>query len=182
MSPRLHLLMPCAYPERLPALLPSYTTAMEPHAWELRIHILLQGPDADPKGILKVNECLEEIRGDGGWFMTPSDDTIQHPALFRRMGEELAQNPDAVAIVVGQERRDGLGNLFACPEQVRIGRIDGMQTCWNRAWIKQERYEWEKWGMFCDGEFAVRMFARAPQRFIFIPEMLTRHNSLEWAA
>jgi hypothetical protein len=180
MIPRLHLLMPCAYPDRLNAILPSYTTAMEKHGWELRVHLLIQGPDPDPKGILKVNEALDEIRGYGGWFMTPSDDTIQHPALFRRLFEELEKNPDAVAMVVGQERRDGLGNLWASPDQVRIGRIDGCQVCWNRDWIRSERYEWEKFGCYCDGEFAVRMFARAPQRFVFINEMLTRHNSLQW--
>jgi len=171
--------MPCSRFERLPTIVPAYT-GMEKSNWEVRLHLLLQGPDPDPKGILKVNECLNEIRGDGGWFMTPSDDTIPYPGLFRRMGEELAKNQDAVAIVVGQERRDNLGNLQARTDNMMISKVDGNQICWNRDWIKEERYEWEKWGIFCDGEFAVRMFARAPQRFIFINELLVRHNSYEW--
>jgi hypothetical protein len=171
--------MPCSRFERLPVIVPAYTSAMEKSVFEVRLHLLLQGPDPDPKGILKVNECLNEIRGDGGWFMTPSDDSIPYPSLFRRMGEELEKMPDAIAIVVSQERRDALGNLWAAPDQMMISRVDGNQICWNRDWIKEERYEWEKWGIFCDGEFAVRLYAKAPQRFIFINELLVRHNSLE---
>lgn len=172
------MLMPCAHPERLSTILPSYTTAMQPSIWEIRLHILLQGPDPDPKGILKVNECLNNLRD--GWFMTPSDDTIQYPSLFQRLGEELLKHPDAVAFVVGQERKPGLSPLKAAPDQVQIGKIDGCQVCWNRAWIKDARYDWENYGRTCDGEFAVRLFALAPQRFVFIDEILTRHNSMEW--
>ena len=182
MSPRLHILMPCARPERLLKILPAYTMGMEQHPFEVRIHILLQGPDPDPKGIRKCNEALDEIAGVGGWFVTYADDTVQHPSLFRRMGDALVAHPDAVAIVVGQERRDGIGPLDARPDQVQIGRIDGAQVCWNRDWVRSERYEWEKWEHLCDGEFAVRMFAKAPQRWVFIQERLTNHNKLEWPA
>lgn len=180
MSPRLHILMPCSRPQRLAKILPAYTMAMETHPFEVRIHILLQGPDPDPKGILKCNEALDEIAGVGGWFVTYADDTTQHPALFRRLGEVMKDNPDAVALVVGQERKDSVGNLNARPDQVQIGRIDGAQVCWNRDWVRSERYNWEAFEHLCDGEFAVRMFAKAPQRWVFIDEPLTRHNSLEW--
>jgi hypothetical protein len=149
---------------------------MEPHPFELRWHLCIQGPDPDPKGSRKINEMLDNIQS--GWCWWPSDDTIEHPALYRRLGETIAANPTAGAIVVSQHRGGG-HVLHARPDAMKVCHVDGAQVIWDRAFIGSERHQ-EKHGGTADGNFIVNKWREAPERFVFLDEVLTNWNSLDW--
>ena len=57
MADRLHILMPCAKPQNIPAIAPSVLQC-EGHAFELRWHLMQQGQEKDEKGFRKINEAL----------------------------------------------------------------------------------------------------------------------------
>lgn len=163
-------------------LLPRYLGAMENHPFEIRIHIMAQGPEPDPKGNYKVNEGIECC--PGGWVMMLADDTDQHPALFRRLGEEIEKHPDAGAFVFTQDRGPRWGDrwiLHASPGNMQPGCVCGGQIIYRRALLGQKwRFEFDKYQERADGNMAQQLFAAHPEKFVFVPEMLTRFGSLEW--
>lgn len=151
---------------------------MEPHPFEVRWHILLQGPEEDPKGVNKVNEGIDQA--PDGWLMLISDDTDQHPALFRRLGETIAANPKAGAVVFSQDRHEGRFHLRARPDNMHPCHVCGGQIAWERAFLGTNRYNYAKHGGTCDGELIRFMYKQAPERFVFVEEVLTKFGSLEW--
>jgi hypothetical protein len=177
-APRLHIVMPCSRPENIPQLAAAYLKEMEPHPWEVRWHIMLQGPEYDPKGTAKVNEGIDDVRG--GWLMLISDDTDQHPALFRRLSETIEANPHAGAVVFNQDRHAGRSILLAKPQNMTPCYVCGGQVAWKRDFLGTNRYDYAKHGGTCDGELIRFMYRQAPESFVFVNETLTRFGSLEW--
>lgn len=176
MSTRLHIIMPSNRPQNIPTLAPHYLQNMEPHPWELRWHILSQGPDADPKGINKTNEALTFIKD--GWLMMMSDDTYSHPALYRRLAEVILAHPGVGCVVFSQQR--GAGHvLVACPENMRPNYVCGSQVVWNRQFLGDDKYD-SIYGGISDGVLVSHVYRRDPGRFVFIPEVLTYFGRLEW--
>lgn len=176
-APRLHLIMPCARPKNIVKLAPRYLEKMEPHPFELRWYIFLQGPEPDPKGSRKVNEAIDQITN--GWLMTVADDTDQHPALFRRLHEVIVDNPNAGAIVFSQDRRNGRHVIKAAPENLRPCHCCGGQIVWNREFLGSHRFPPEHGGC-ADAALITTMYGNHPDRFVFVPETLTKFGSLEW--
>lgn len=178
MAERLHIIMPSNRPWNIARLSEAYLEKMEPHPFELRWHIMLQGPEPDPKGTRKTNEAIDFI--PNGWLMMLADDTDQHPALFRRLGEVVAKNPDAGAVVFSQDRYRGKFTLHAHPNNMTPCHVCGSQVVWNREFLGSHRYEYEKYGGTCDGELIKKVFDLHPERFVFVDEVLIRFGSLEW--
>lgn len=176
-APRLHIIMPCARPENVPAILESLLTC-EPHPFELRWHVAMQGPEEDPKGIRKVNEALDDIQD--GWIWCFADDSLVHPRMFRRLGEVIAGCPTARAIVLSEERRDGLGVLHAHPDNMRPFGISGDQYVLHRSLIGQRRYNYRAYGDRCDGMFIARLYQDEKAAFVFVDEVLVWFNRLRW--
>ena len=178
MADRLHILMPCAKPQNIPAIAPSVLQC-EGHAFELRWHIMRQGQEKDEKGFRKINEALGWFTD--GWFHTPSDDSIHYPNLYRRTGEIIAANPDCKAIVFSEDRgqKDGNRILRAHPDNMKPGFVDGSQCLWNRAFVGDKRYDWDGRKQEADGFFAMELYQKEPAAFIFFDEVLVRFNSLE---
>lgn len=177
-APRLHIIMPCARPHNIPKLAASYLQKWEPHPWEIRWHIMLQGPDSDPKGNHKCNEGVDCV--PDGWLMLIADDTEQHPSLLRRLAEVIEQNPQAGAVLFNQDRHAGRSILMARPENMTPCYVCGGQIVWNREFLGPNRYNFEKHGGTADGELIRFMYRQAPERFVFVNETLMRFGSLEW--
>ena len=177
-APRLHIVMPCARPWNIPVLAPRYLEKMDAHPFELRWHIYLQGPDADPKGSNKCNEAIDDIRD--GWLFLFADDTDQHPSLFRRLGEVIKRHPKAGAVVFSQDRHGGRFILRAFPQNMKPCHVCGGAVAWERKFLGDNRYNYDKHGGTTDGELIKHMFTLDPNRFVFVDEVLTRYGSLEW--
>lgn len=175
-APRLHVLMACSRPQNIPLLVNAYLE-QEPHPFEVRWHILRQGPEPDPKGIRKVNEMLDLL--PGGWFMTVSDDTAQAPSLYRRLGEVIQSVPNAGAVVFSQVRKRGGWIQHAAPENMAPYRVCGGQVIWRRDFVGDKRFDFETHGDTCDGVFIQEMFQAHPEGFVFHDEPLMYFGSLE---
>jgi hypothetical protein len=178
-APRLHILMAASRPRFIEKLISAYMEKMEPHPFELRWHLLIQGPEPDPKGILKTNEMLDVLKGQDAWFFNPSDDTEEHPALFRRLHEAVSSNPTCGAVVFSQVRPGG-GVLQACPENMHPGSVDGSQVFWSLPVFGHCRYDWDQFGCGCDGHCIQSVYKNCPDRFVFVDEPLIQFGSLEW--
>jgi len=179
MSERFHILMPCAKPWNIPRLAHGILEA-DPHPFELRWHIMQQGPEPDPKGLRKINEALGWI--SDGWFWTPSDDSIHSPRLFRRVGELMASRQDAVGIVFSEQRgpEEQYKILYASREEMLPCHVDGSQCVWRRDAIGELRYDFDAHAEQADGVFAQQMAERYGERILYADEVLCRFNSLEW--
>jgi hypothetical protein len=177
-APRLHIIMACARPWNIPRLAPAYLERMEAHPFEVRWHILLQGPEPDPKGVAKTNEALDQIRD--GWVLTLADDTDQHPSLFRRLGEVIATHPQAGAVVFSQDRHRGRHILRPTPATMGPCHVCGGQVAWERQFLGDVRFDWDQHGGCADGHVIQRLHQAHPDRFVFVDEVLMRFGSLEW--
>lgn len=177
MVERVHIVMPCSRPENLEQIARSIRN-VEAHPFEVRWHVLLQGPEADPFGVNKTNEAIDAIRD--GWIWCFADDSLVHPSMFRRLGEITAEQPCAQAVVFSQERHDYLGILHAAPENVRIGAISGDQVVMRRALYGETRYDYQTHKHCCDGALLTAIYQANPDVFVFCDEVLVWFNRLTW--
>ena len=168
---RLHIAMPFSRPQHMPVLARYYLEEMVPHPFELRWHVMVQGPDADPKGQLKCDEAIDFIKD--GWLFTFNDDTLHHPDLFRRLAHEINNHPDAGAIVFGQEGEAGM--FPPLPDRI----WNGAQTAWRRDFLGSHRHNFEKNGQMGDIIIFNELFEAHPERFYFVNDALLRFNSLD---
>lgn len=175
MAERLHIIMPCMRFEHLARIAHNFFVEMKPHPFELRWHIMAQGPEPDPYGNNKANEGIEMVRD--GWLVTWSDDTIHQIDLFKRFGEVLAENPNSGVVVFGESRPDNC-LLKPCPENVRPCRIDGQQLFWKREFLGDERLNYLDHGNQHDGYLAQKMYEKDPSRWVFVEDYLIRFNAL----
>jgi hypothetical protein len=178
-APRLHILMPASRPRNIEKLISGYMDAQEPHPWEVRWHLLVQGSEPDPKGIHKINEMLDVLNGQQGWYTCPADDTVPMPSYFRRLAEVIAANPNAGAVVFSEVRPGG-HILHAAPENMVPGRVDGNQPAWNLQMFGHVRYDFDQFGCGCDGHCIQSVYKNCPDRFVFVDEPLIQFGSLEW--
>lgn len=177
MSERLHIVMPCARPENLEQIAQSIR-GVEAHPFEVRWHVLLQGPEPDPFGVSKTNEAIDAIRD--GWIWCFADDSLVHPSMFRRLGEILTEMPRAQAVVFSEQRNDFLGVLRAAPENVRIGAISGDQVVMRRELYGDRRYDYATHKHCCDGALLTEIYQATPAVFVFHDEVLVWFNRLTW--
>lgn len=186
---RLHLCMAVTRPHFLPIIMQGLLVDMEPHPFELRWHLAVQGPEPDPKGSRKFNEMVDAV--PSGWLYLMSDDTVPYPRFFRVLGETIEKNPNAGVIVVGQVRPIGTSIgatatyggrelLHARKESVYPGAICGGQVVYERSLLGLRRYDHEHHLAASDGVLVSEMFRDHPERFVFVDQTLTRFNSLEW--
>lgn len=173
MSERFHILTPCARPQNVARIWESIIQS-EPHPFEVRWHLALQGPEPDPHGINKTNELLDGACD--GWVLTFADDSLLHPALMRRVSE--IARPDVGAIVVTQQRRDFLGTLHAGPDNMQIGRVSGDQIVWRREFLGEHRFDYATYAHCCDGALICERYQVDPERFVFMDEVLSWFNRL----
>jgi len=176
-SPRLHLVMPVIRPLNMPQLILFYLVGMDPHPFELRWHLMVQGPDADPKGIHKANEAIGFIQD--GWVVTFSDDTTQDRSLFKRLGEVIKEHPECTAVVFSQKRLDGTV-LHAHPDNMHPCHVSGDQILWRHDLLNQYRFDYEAHAHECDGYLIEQVYREKPDHFVFIDEVLGKFGSLEW--
>jgi hypothetical protein len=176
MADRFYIVMPSCRWGNIERLSRRWLTEMEPHPFEIRWWIMAQGPEPDPKGVNKTNEALRMIRD--GWLMAASDDTLHEPALLRRLGEVIKDNPDKRAVVVSERRPCGCV-LHASPDSMKRCRVDGQQIIWRSDFIYNQQFDYEHRGDQADGDLAERMWAHDSSAFLFLDEVLVNFNSLE---
>ena len=167
--------MPCIRPWNIARIADNLLVRQERHPFELRWHILCQGPDADPKGTNKTNESIDSIRD--GWMFLFADDTVHHPSLFRRLGEVTTTNPNAGCIVFAQDRGDRI--LHPSPETMKVGMVCGGMVAYERSFVGDCRFDYANRLHECDGAMVEALHAKDPSRFVYIDEVLTGFNSLE---
>lgn len=174
-SPRLHLITPCCRPENLAPMMHRYLEEMDPHPFELRWHILVQGPEPDRYGCNKANECLDTLIEDG-WIMFLSDDVLHDKSLFRRAAEIMTAHPQALALVFwGYER----GKPYPNPPKPNICNNIG-QCIFDRAFFGTQRFDLAKYGNNTDIVIVNRLYATAPEAFYLHDrsELLIEYNNL----
>lgn len=197
MADRLHVIMACCRPQNIPRLAAYYLREMEGHRFELRWHILLQGPEPDPKGCRKLNEALHDIASGNPadpWIFHPSDDAIHSVKLFRRLGEVTEDNPKAKAVVFSEHRRDCPWTeghwelmsadwlrsecLVAHPHNMKPCHVDGSQLFYRRNFIGFNRFDCQNDTHIADGKFIEALYRSEPDSFLFVDEPLLRFNNL----
>ena len=172
---RLHIILPTAYYTNLAVVLPFFLQDMEPHPYELRIHLMAQGPEPDDKGLKKTNEAVEMIKD--GWLFMWADDTIPHPALFRRLHEITEKRPylGAVCFATRRELRDRVSRDILLDLGSML--IQGGQVAWKREWLADSRYDANQGGV-CDLLLAIKKLRTDPAKVFISDEVLTTFNSL----
>ncbi len=175
--------MACVRPQNLPLITQNLLIDQSAHPFEVRFHILLQGPEPDPKGALKLNEMMAMI--DRGWIHTPSDDTLQQPGLFSRLAKAIVDNPLAKVIIFSERRRSGpcpwTGGpwatephvLIAAPGNIKRCFIDGSQAFYHAS-IKPI-YPVDESPDEPDGLLLERLWEQNPKWFAFVPDFF-----IEW--
>ncbi len=118
------------------------------------------------------NRLLDGIHD--GWVWVLDDDTLAHPSLYRRIAEVLRDQPETQAVVVSQERRNGV-ILHASSDQVRTGYVDIGQAVLRRDLIGDARLPECYEG---DGRFLERVLADRTD-VVYLDEVLSFHNALE---
>lgn len=174
MADRLHLITPCCRAKNFVRMAEHYLCNMSPHPWELRWHVLVQGPEPDPYGCNKANECLDQI--SGGWILFLSDDVLHDKSLFRRAHEIISGNPDCRAIVFwGYER----GKPYKNPPKSNICNNIG-QVFFQREFFGDERFNLATYGNNTDVVIVNNLYAKKPEAFILNDrkEMLIEYNNL----
>jgi hypothetical protein len=190
MSERLHIITPSCRPQNIGRLAQRYYQEMEPHPFELRWHLLIQGPDPDPKGLNKVAEGMDwQMKG---WTWFPSDDALHDPSLFRRLAEAVSafkSHWPVGCVIFAEERRGGNcpwtgqpwkgGILDAKPENMKICRVDGSQAFFRDWMLKYEHMSFQR-PEEADGDLIQRLYSKKPESFLFVNEPLIKFNSLQW--
>lgn len=172
---RLHIILPSAYHTNLETVLPTFLQDMEPHPYELRVHVMAQGPEPDDKGLKKTNEAVDMIRD--GWLFMWADDTLPHPALFRRLAEITETRPWLGAVVFANRRE--LRERISRDYLVDLGSmlIQGGQVAWKREWLGASKYD-PKLGGCCDLYLAINKLRTDPSKVFISDEVLATFNSL----
>lgn len=178
MIPRIYIVMPVSRPENLGRIAQYYLSDMEPHPFEIRWLIGMQGPEPDPKGINKENELIDMIPGVG-WFLTQADDTFHDPSLFRRIAEIIEANPNAGLIAFSGQRGPG-GVLNACPENACVCHMCGSQIVIKKEFMGSDRFNYQEHGVLSDGRMIEHLKAKDPSRIVYVDELLTYFNRMEW--
>lgn len=183
MIERFHVIMPFSRPQLIEPVMDFWLRMLDPHPFELRLYVFVQGPEPDPYGVRKINEGLNLLRADyrPGWLYTANDDTVHSPGLLAAVAADYALRPDAGAIVFSEIRpkRDPAGEfLLAAPENMRRSHVDGQQIVWRTDFIRYELLDFAAFGPQVDGGMVEKLFARSPQRFVFDPRPLVNFNSL----
>jgi hypothetical protein len=202
-APRLYILMPVSRPHNLPRITHFYLTQMEEHPFEVRWLMGVQGRnEPDPKGMRKVDELMRMV--PGGWFIAQADDTVHHPALFRRIAEVIEKNPRAGAIIFSGQRSRRLSLrrrikqawsilvsgrpgkspepviLKACPENMRPCHVCGSQMVFKKEFVGDQTFDFDTHGKLCDGVFIEKLWKKDPGAFVFVDEPLAWFGSMEW--
>jgi len=188
-APRLHICMAVTRPQNIPIIARNLIEAQYSHPFELRWHLAVQGPEPDPKGSRKFNEMVDAV--PDGWLHLMADDTIHMPSLFARLGDTIAANPNAGVVMFNQERPEAypginsisLGNgkvmLRAQKEHMSPGYCCGGQAFYERGFLGNRRYNHQEHLHASDGYLLAELYHEAPERFVFVNEILVRFNSLE---
>lgn len=170
--------MTCSRFGNISKLADAYLVHPEPNPFALRWHIMVQSQnDPDRMGVRKTNEAIDFIRN--GWLFCFADDTVQHPALFRRLGEVIAENPNAGCVMfAGYRTPDEI--FHPSEEKSRTGFICGGMIAYERGFLGDLRYDLDEPLHRTDGRLVARLYAKDPSRFVHIDEALTKENSMEW--
>lgn len=186
MSLRLHIIMPVTRPHLLPLIVSNYLSEQLPHPFELRWHLMVQGPEPDPKGYHKSNEGAAMCQS--GWLWFPSDDSLQEATLFRRLGEIIRMNPNARAVVFS-ERRKGVcpytggvwpkepGILRADPANMKRCHVDCTQVFFHHS--LKPYFNSNTPHNEADGAYVEGLYKEAGRLFVFAPEDFVNFGSLD---
>jgi len=194
MTVDLHVVTPCIRIGNLPAIAQSILSATVPDG--VLIHWLVVLDDrfgldleqareavagvprtavefaraAGPGEYASCNHALERI--ESGWITFIDDDNLLHPALPERLSEILRSRSAVGAVVYDQDLGEGLRR--ASPRNTRVGKIDSAQFAVSRELVGGHRFE--VYAPSADGLFIERLYAMAPERFVFLSEVLASYN------
>ncbi len=185
-APRLHIVMPCAKPWNLARIAANFFQQQLQHGLEIRWHIMAQGPEPDEKGYKKSNEGSRYATTGYVWY--PSDDTLQETFLFRKLHETIEAHPNAKAIVFS-EKRGGVcpytGGAWPIEPGILRAKPENMKPCWvdcSQVFFHHSLtpcFDFEKFGPEADGNFIVDCYRRAPESFVFVPDVFVLWGALD---
>lgn len=177
MTKGIHVLTACTRPENLPAIAAALARTMPEAHWHVGFDPLHQhvGGQAVKNRLLEGIPCRDGTADN--WILFLDDDTLPHPALYRRLVETLRARPDAAAVVVSQLRRTG-EILHAHPDGLHPGGIDAGQALLRRDLIGDARLPEIYDG---DGRFLEALLLGRDD-VVYLDEVLSEHNALAAAA
>jgi len=167
---KLHVLTAVTRPGNLGVIADSIAAASSPE-WEICWHLRFDPMRTNVGGHEQKNMMLDGI--EDGWCWILDDDTTMHPHLLRQLTEVLTRQPDALALVVSQDRQDGR-HLVAAEENVRVCSIDAGQAIMRRDFIGDHRLPLNPVG---DGEWLCGLLP-GKDGVVYLDETLSIHNAL----
>lgn len=168
---KLHLLTAVTRPGNLAVIADSIAAASFSTEWEYVWHLRFDPLRQDVGGHEQKNAMLDGI--EDGWVWILDDDTLMHPDLLRRLADVLKAQPDALALVVSQDRKDGR-HLVAAEENVRVCFIDAGQAIMRRDLIGNHRLPLNYEG---DGHWLCDLLP-GKDGVVYLDETLSLHNAL----
>lgn len=177
MTPSLVILTMALHPDGVRRAVVSVAAAPSPWPTEHRIVWHHGAPDPSRATVApRITAALRALPA-GAWVVAVDDDNLLHPDLPARLAAAVAERPDALAVVLGQARRD-FGGYLAPSLPPTPGRIDGGQVA-----LRADAAGLVAWraGPMGDGEYLAALYAATPPgRWLVIDEPLTYHNAQEW--
>lgn len=143
-------------------------------------HVLAywNGPE-DPH--TKIADWLTELIRDApdGWVFFIDDDNRMHPQFLAVLAGAIGDYPDAWAFLFGCAYPQFHGGVLWPNLPPRGGHVDGGQACLKRAYAVLEPWPHGGYG---DGIYLANLYARAPERWVTVSDVVTSHNHQRWGA
>lgn len=132
----------------------------------------------DCAGGSQRNSALDIITD--GWIYCLDDDNIIHQDFGKNIHTLIKDNPSAQGILFNQRRYNGLFDLLAKEENIRIGHVDIAQFIFTKEISDSIRFQENFYQSDCD--FILRILLKAyavdKNQILFVNEFLAHYNYL----
>jgi hypothetical protein len=152
--------------------------AAREHAPDLDVrHVIAYWPGEGDDARSRLGGWLTDlIACTPGWLIFLDDDNLLHPRLLARLSDLTRDYPHVWAFLFGMEYPAFGGGVLSPQLPPHVGYIDGGQVVIRSDYANS--VEWPN-GNAGDGRYLAELYARAPERWLCVDEVLTAHNAQE---
>lgn len=124
----------------------------------------------------RIADWLTQLIRDcpSGWVFGLDDDTVMHPQFLATLERATAARPDAWAFLFGMDYPQFRSGILRPMLPPRGGHVDGGQAA-----IWRDYAVLEPWphGGYGDGLYLAALYARAPERWVCVEDVVTIYNA-----